>query len=150
MNDALGTIFGFLGGTIVSCTEGYRVLEHPNPKRVYPRLSEAKWFLALRWCEQLSTPAGILNYEGHLAFYNAASLRVGDEQFVPHYYRTLVFEQCLKRPLGEAFLYPCPWNVGRQTLRVIGIEIDPRFGRIALVQSIGSHPASTQTASSRL
>lgn len=137
MDYALGTIFGFLGGTIVSCSEGYRVLEHPNPKRVYCRLSEAKWFLALRWCEQLHSPAGILNYEGGLAFYNAASLRMGDEAFVPLYYRTLVFEQCLKHPLGEAFLYPCPWNVGQQTLRITGIEIDPRFGRIALVQSIG-------------
>ena len=62
---------------------------------------------------------------------------MGDEHFVPVYYRTLVFEQCLQRPLGETFLYPCPWNVGQQTLRVIGLEIDPRFGRIALVQSIG-------------
>jgi hypothetical protein len=135
MNDAVGTIFGFLGGTIVSCENGYRVLEHPNPKRVYCRLSEAKWFLALRWCEQLDRPAGILNYEGQLSFYNAASLRMGEDKFLPQYYRHQLFGECLDLPLGQSFFHTLAQDGPAQMLQVISIEIDPRFGRVALVRS---------------
>lgn len=134
MNDAVGTIFGFLGGTIVSCEEGYRALEHPNPKRVYYRLSEAKWFLALRWCEQLDTPAGILNYEGQLSFYNAASLRMGEENFLPACHRQQIFQQCLGLTLGQSFYYPLSRALTAQIVEVTGVEVDPRFGRVALIR----------------
>jgi len=134
MNETVGTIFGFLGGTIVSCAEGYRALEHPNPKRVYCRLSEAKWFLALRWCEQLDNPAGILNYEGKLSFYNAASLRLGEENFLPACHRQQIFQQCLALPLGQSFYYPLSRALMAQIVEVTGVEVDPRFGRVALVR----------------
>ncbi len=73
MGNTIGIMFGFLGGTIFTSDGGYKVLQHPNPNREYQRLSEAKWFLALRWCEQFSTPADILNYQGQLSFYNQAA-----------------------------------------------------------------------------
>ncbi|MDB9503765.1 hypothetical protein PN441_11845 [Spirulina major CS-329] len=134
MNDAVGTIFGFLGGTIVSCENGYRVLEHPNPKRVYCRLSEAKWFLALRWCEQCAQPAGILNHEAQLAFYNEASLRIGEDNFLPAYHRLALFQECLTLPLGQSFFHSLTQGSQSKIVQVIGLEIDPRFGRVALVR----------------
>lgn len=69
MSDRLGMICGFLGGTIVSVESGYKVIPHPKPDKVYQRLSDAKWFLTLRWCDNLMTPAAIINNTGELSFY---------------------------------------------------------------------------------
>ena len=77
------TMFGFLGGTIMSVDSGYKVLPHPKPDKIYPRLSDAKWFLAVRWCDTLPTPAGIINNTGELAFLNQFVLTMGEKNFIP-------------------------------------------------------------------
>ncbi|MDY7014782.1 MAG: hypothetical protein SVX43_14500 [Cyanobacteriota bacterium] len=138
MSDTIGTMFGFLGGTIVSVESGYRVLQHPNPHRVYQRLCEAKWFLALRWCEQFSSPAGILNHEGELSFYNEASLKVGSEKFLPAKHRKMIFNHCLSLEIGKASAYVIPPEDDRVAglFEVFSIEIDPRFGRVAVVRRL--------------
>ncbi|MBD2577428.1 hypothetical protein [Oscillatoria sp. FACHB-1406] len=138
MSDTIGTMFGFLGGTIVSVETGYRVLQHPNPHRVYQRLSEAKWFLALRWCEQFSHPAGILNHEGELSFYNEASLRIGSERFLPIPYRKPIFEHCLSLEVGEISTYAIPSCNGSSAaiFEVFSLDVDPRFGRVVVVQRL--------------
>ena len=64
MSDNLKVLFGFLGGTIVAVEGGYKVLQDHSPDKIYQRLSDAKWFLALRWCDHCSTPAAILNNAG--------------------------------------------------------------------------------------
>lgn len=61
MSDNLGAIFGFLGGTIVAVESGYKVFPHLKPEKIYKRLSDAKWFLALQWCDRQIAPAGIIN-----------------------------------------------------------------------------------------
>jgi hypothetical protein len=136
MSDSIGTMFGFLGGTIVSVETGYRVLQHPNPNRIYQRLSEAKWFLTVRWCEQFSSPAGILNHEGQLSFYNEASLKIGSEKFLPAKYRQAIFNQCLPLEPGETSTYaiPCRDSQSPCLVEIFCIDIDPRFGRVALVR----------------
>ncbi len=47
MSDNLKVLFGFLGGTIVAVEGGYKVLQDHSPDKIYQRLSDAKWFLAL-------------------------------------------------------------------------------------------------------
>ncbi|MDY6784279.1 MAG: hypothetical protein SW833_17320 [Cyanobacteriota bacterium] len=137
MSDTIGTMFGFLGGTIVSVETGYRVLQHPNPHRVYQRLCEAKWFLALRWCEQFSSPAGILNHEGELCFYNEASLKVGSETFLPAKHRKAIFAHCLSLEIGKASTYVIPSHHRAACIfEVFSIDIDPRFGRVAVVRRL--------------
>ncbi|MGQ4649671.1 hypothetical protein [Lyngbya aestuarii] len=138
MSDTIGTIFGFLGGTILSCDGGYQVLQHPNPNRVYQRLSEAKWFLAMRWCEQFKEPSGILNHEGQLSFYNEAALKIGGDTFLPPAQRKAIFKQCVSQQAGEIKVYSFPCSDGKSTypLEVVGIDLDPRFGRVALVRKL--------------
>ena len=138
MGNTIGIMFGFLGGTIFACEGGYKVLQHPNPNREYQRLSEAKWFLALRWCEEFLTPAGILNYQSQLSFYNQAALRVGEHNFLPLDHRQEIFNQCLSLPAGTTGNYSIFTADGRlfRTLEVMGIDIDPRYGRVAIVRSL--------------
>ncbi|GGA29732.1 hypothetical protein [Okeania sp. KiyG1] len=138
MGNTIGIMFGFLGGTIFASEGGYKVLQHPNPNREYQRLSEAKWFLALRWCEQFATPAGILNYQGQLSFYNQAALRVGEHNFLPLDHRQEIFNKCLSLPAGTTANYSIFTADGRsfRNLEVIGMDIDPRYGRVAIVRSL--------------
>ena len=137
MGNTVGIMFGFLGGTIFASDGGYKVLQHPNPNREYQRLSEAKWFLALRWCEEFTTPAGILNYQGQLSFYNQAALRIGEHNFLPLDHRQGVFNQCLSLPAGATANYSIFAEDSRSfiTLEVMGIDIDPRYGRVAIIRS---------------
>ncbi|KKD36833.1 MAG: hypothetical protein WAN66_19650 [Limnoraphis robusta] len=138
MKETFGTIFGFLGGTVIAVEGGYKVLQHPNPERIYNRLSEAKWFLAVHWCEQFLTPAGILTNEGQLSFHNTSSLEIGEEVFLPTAHRQAVFNQCLRLKPGEKICY----TIGdsdyqfNHTLEISGVEIDPRYGKVALVRSL--------------
>ena len=138
MGNTIGIMFGFLGGTIFASDGGYKVLQHPNPNREYQRLSEAKWFLALRWCEELPTPAGILNYQGQLSFYNQATLRIGEHNFLPLEKRQEIFNQCLSLPEGTTKTYSifAPDGSYFRTFDVMGIEIDPRYGRVAIVNAL--------------
>ena len=81
MNDRQQIMFGFLGGTIIAVDNGYKVFPHPKPDKIYNRLSDAKWFLAVKWCDDLSSPAGIINNTGELAFLNRVVLEIGEEKF---------------------------------------------------------------------
>ena len=131
MSDRLGTMFGFLGGTIVAVESGYKVFPHPKPEKIYHRLSDAKWFLALRWCDRLSTPAGIINNTGELSFFNQIVLEMGEEKFIPQPYRQEIFTRCLPLQPNQTVTYKLPSN---RILEIQALEIDPRYGKVALVR----------------
>ena len=135
MSDRFGTIFGFLGGTIVAVESGYKVFPHPKPDKVYNRLGDAKWFLALRWCDALATPAGIINNTGELAFINQVVLAMGEDNFIPPKYRKDIFNLCLPLKPNETTSYQLP-NCDR--LEIQALEIDPRYGKVALVKTLTS------------
>ncbi|MEO0376854.1 MAG: hypothetical protein AAF329_19985 [Cyanobacteria bacterium P01_A01_bin.17] len=136
MSNSIGLLFGFLGGSIMAVERGYKVLPHPQSERVFERLADAKWFLALRWCEQLKAPAGILNNTGQLSFHNGAALNMGDEGFIPSVYRSAIFKLCLPLKALETEFYDIPIssNTSCRSLEIQGIEIDPRYGKVALVR----------------
>lgn len=136
MSDRLGMICGFLGGTIIAVDSGYKVFPHPKPEKVYNRLSDAKWFLALKWCDSLSTSAGIINNTGELAFFNKIVLEIGEENFIPHEYRLDIFALCLPLQPNEKTIYQFPLK-SKQNLEIQGLEIDSRYGKVALVSDIG-------------
>ncbi len=123
--------FGFLGGTILSVPGGYRVLQHPRPERVFDRLGDARWFLAVQWCDHCPTPAGILNHEGAIAFHNQPALALGETQFLPPPHRLPIFQTCTTLAPGEVALYRLSptWVVD-----VLGLELDARYGRVALIR----------------
>lgn len=132
MSDSLGMICGFLGGTIVAVHAGYKVFPHPKPDKIYPRLSDAKWFLALAWCDRQTVPAGIINNTGELAFFNQIVLQMGEEQFLPQAYRLDILTQCL--PLESDRTVTCSIAAPARTLEIRPLEIDPRYGKVALVR----------------
>lgn len=125
------TMFGFLGGTIMAVESGYKVWPHPNPDKTYNRLSDAKWFLAVRWCDNLLTPAAIINNIGELAFINQFVLKMGEENFIPRQYRLDIFSQCLPLLPNEIVTYEL--KNSEQILEIRGLEIDSRYGKVALV-----------------
>ncbi|MGD1919302.1 MAG: hypothetical protein ACFCAD_10675 [Pleurocapsa sp.] len=135
MSDRLGMVCGFLGGTIIAVDSGYKVFPHPKPEKVYNRLSDAKWFLALKWCDSLSTSAGIINNTGELAFFNKIVLETGEENFIPQQYRLDIFALCLPLQPNEKTIYRFPLK-SRQDLEIQGLEIDSRYGKVALVNEI--------------
>lgn len=136
MGDRLGMVCGFLGGTIVSVQGGYKVFPHPKPDKIYNRLSDAKWFLAIRWCDGLNAPAGIINNTGELAFFNQIVLEMGEEKFIPQQDRLQVFEQCLALQPNETIRYQLSTG-DRQAkieLEIQALLIDSRYGKVALVR----------------
>ena len=135
MSDRLGMVCGFLGGTIVAVESGYKVFPHPKPDKIYNRLSDAKWFLALRWCDNFSTPAAIINHTGELAFFNQIVLEMGEEKFIPQKYRLDIFAQCLSLQPNKTVIYQPPFNHQSQ-LEIQALEIDSRYGKVALVRTI--------------
>lgn len=132
MSESLGMICGFLGGTIIAVESGYKVFPHPKPEKIYNRLSDAKWFLALRWCDLRPTAAGIVNNTGELSFFNQAVLSVGEEKFVPKKYRSEIFSLCLGLKPNETTVYQVPLE-SQPSLIVQALEIDPRYGKVALI-----------------
>lgn len=124
---------GFLGGTILSVEGGYRVLQHPRPERVFDRIADARWFLAVGFCDSCPTPAGILNHEGRLSFQNEAALRLGETAFLPLAHRKAIFATCLTLSPGEVGEYGLDSD---RALQVWGLEIDPRYGRVAIVTMV--------------
>ncbi|MGK7958453.1 MAG: hypothetical protein AB4063_24825 [Crocosphaera sp.] len=128
------TMFGFLGGTIMGVESGYKVLPHPKPDKIYTRLSDAKWFLAVRWCDILPTAAAIINNTGELAFINQLVLNMGEETFIPQQYRLEIFAQCLNLLPNETVTYKLQ-NQDR-ILEIRGIEIDARYGKVALIKEL--------------
>ncbi|MEO0644589.1 MAG: hypothetical protein AAFZ17_00310 [Cyanobacteria bacterium J06650_10] len=133
MNTSIELICGFLGGTILSVDKGYRVLQHPNAERVFSRIAEARWFLAVNWCEQCSMPAGILTHEGQISSFNEAVLDIGETAFLPLEHRKAIFNTCLTLSSGESATYQLFAN---EAVEVLGVEVDPRYGKVALVKAI--------------
>ena len=139
MSDRLGMVCGFLGGTIVGVEGGYRVFPHPQPEKIYRRLSDAKWFLALRWCDSWDAPAGIINNTGELAFFNQTVLEIGEEKFIPQPNRLQVFEQCLPLQPNETISYRLPFDDCSSLaldLEIQSLLIDARYGKVALVRQL--------------
>jgi hypothetical protein len=136
MSDRLGMVCGFLGGTIVAVDSGYKIFPHPKPEKIYNRLSDAKWFLALQWCDRLATPAGIINNTGELAFFNHPVLTMGEENFIPHQYRLEIFARCLALQPNETVTYDLSLTSSSRTLEIQGLEIDSRYGKVALVSEL--------------
>ncbi len=135
MNDNLKVLFGFLGGTIVAVEGGYKVLQHHSPDKIYQRLSDAKWFLALRWCDRCDTPAAILNNTGQLSFYNQPALQIGENIFIPIEYRQAIFNKCLEIKPGETVNYSITGEDSIRVMEIQSVEIDPRYGKVALVRA---------------
>lgn len=137
MNDRLSMVCGFLGGTIIAVAGGYKVFPHPQTDKIYNRLSDAKWFLALNWCDRLNTPAAIINNTGELAFINQLVLEMGEDNFIPRQYRQEVFSLCLPLLPHEKVSYLIPNrdlpNAVRQ-LEIQALLIDARYGKVALVK----------------
>ena len=132
MSDRIGTVFGFLGGTIIAVESGYKVLPHPKPDKIYNRLSDAKWFLAVRWCDSFSTPAGIINNTGELSFFNQIVLEIGEENFIPQKYRGEIFARCLPLKPNETVTYSI--TSPDRVLEIRALSIDSRYGKVALVR----------------
>ncbi|MEL6438615.1 MAG: hypothetical protein AAFQ80_05085 [Cyanobacteria bacterium J06621_8] len=135
MSDRVGMICGFLGGTIVAVESGYKVFPHPKSDKIYQRLSEAKWFLALSWCDSLSTPAGIINNTGQLSFINHLVLKIGEQKFIPQQYRLDVFDLCMSLKPNEITSYQFPVH-SQRSLEIQALEIDARYGKVALVREV--------------
>jgi hypothetical protein len=136
MSDRLGMVCGFLEGTIVAVGSGYKVFPHPKPDKIYHRLSDAKWFLALQWCDRLTTPASIVNNTGELAFFNQVVLRMGEENFLPKQYRLEIFALCLSLQPNETVIYELSSSENIRTIEIQGIEIDSRYGKVALIKEL--------------
>ena len=134
MSDQLGMICGFLGGTIIAIESGYKVFPHPKEEKIYKRLSDAKWFLTLRWCDNLSTPAGIITNTGELSFINRIVLEMGEEKFIPRKYRQEIFAQCLQLQPDETVTYSIP--SGDRVVEIRALNIDYRYGKVALVREL--------------
>lgn len=135
MSDRLGMVCGFLGGTIVAVESGYKVFPHPKLDKVYNRLSDAKWFLAITWCDNHSTSAGIINNTGKLSFSNQIVLEIGEENFIAQQYRLDIFTQCLPLQPNEMIFYELSHG-DRTKLEIQALEIDARYGKVALVRQI--------------
>jgi hypothetical protein len=128
---------GFLGGTILSVAGGYRVLQHPRPERVFDRIADARWFLAVDWCDRCPQPAAILTHDGQLSFQNQAVMALGETTFLPLDQRSAVFNAGRSLAVGE--ITTCTIQVGDQPyeVQVMGLEIDPRYGKVVIVQALG-------------
>ncbi|NCJ08273.1 hypothetical protein GS597_17520 [Synechococcales cyanobacterium C] len=137
MSQSIDVACGFLGGTIFSVEGGYRVLQHPRPERRFDRIADARWFLAVTWCDRSDTPAGILTHDGQLSFQNQAALALGEIRFLPLEHRRAVFDCSLTLSHWEAGHYPIPHRPHQpgHALEILGIEIDPRYGRVALIKA---------------
>ncbi|MEM6452149.1 MAG: hypothetical protein AAF703_17780 [Cyanobacteria bacterium P01_D01_bin.105] len=137
MSQSIDIAIAFLGGTIISVKGGYRVLQHPKKEHVFNRLADARWFLAIQWCDRFPVPAGILNHDGQLTFQNRAVLAVGETLFLPLSMRKGIFNGCLTLAPGECATYTVnnADPADDHQIDVMGIEIDPRYGKVALVKT---------------
>ena len=137
MGHSINVAVGFLAGTIISVDGGYRVLQHPKKDRIFKRLADARWFLAVHWCDQYPTPAGILTHDGQVTFQNHAALAMGDTLFLPLQYRKDIFRQCLTLAPGQMLPYTIEDKdkVSGTSLEIMGLDVDPRYGRIALIKT---------------
>jgi len=142
MDPSVNVACGFLGGTIFSTEGGYRVLQHPRPERVFKRIADARWFLAVNFCDGCGLPAGILNHEGVLSFQNEAALDIGETNFLPPAHRQAIFGACRVLAPGESAEYSISSDDRpSSTLQIWGLDVDPRYGRVAIVRTI-AEPAA--------
>ena len=137
MNHFIDVAVAFLGGTIISVKGGYRVLQHPKKGHIFNRLADARWFLAVHWCDQFPTPAGILTHDGQVTFQNHAALAYGDTMFLTIKSRQAIFNHCLTLTPGEVATYTIEDSsqADKHEVEIMGLDIDPRYGRIALVKT---------------
>ncbi|MGR3275227.1 hypothetical protein ACSYAD_08965 [Acaryochloris marina NIES-2412] len=151
MTHTINTIFGFLGGTILAVEGGYKVLPQTASARIFGRLADAKWFLALQWCDKWSTPAGILTNVSQIPFHNEQALTLGADVFIPLDYRSAIFKLCLPlAPLETArYNLPVEYSTACRTLEIQGIEIDPRYGKVALVRECSGKGSAVAVAEGR-
>jgi len=142
MTFSTSVICGFLGGTIFSVEGGYRVLQHPRPDRVFERIADARWFLAVNWCDRCPSSAGILTHDGTLSFENQATQVVGETEFLPLEERSNVFRTGLTAKPGKPAIYTIRKFSDRHNhqIKIMPLEIDPRYGKIALVQALNLDP----------
>lgn len=144
MDSSINVACGFLGGTILSTEGGYRVLQHPRPERVFKRIADARWFLAVNFCDGCPLPAGILNHEGTLSFQNEAALTLGETAFLPLEHRKAIFTACLTLSPGESTTYSLSGSEpSKHALQIWGLEVDPRYGRVAIVRSLDATTSNT-------
>lgn len=137
MSQPITVACGFLGGTILSVTGGYRVLEHPRADKVFARISEARWFLAVQWCDRHNKPAVILTHDGQFSFQNQAVLLDGAGFLLP-IERANIFHYARQLPLGKIAIYHLNPTGDRpaQQMELMALEIDPRYGRVILVRQL--------------
>lgn len=137
MSQSINIACAFLGGTILSVEGGYRVLQHPKADHIFSRIADARWFLAVYWCDQYPTPAGILTHDGQVTFQNHAALAMGETLFLPLSCRKAVFNHCLCLRPGEFTSYTINHTsqTEPQQIEVTGLDIDPRYGRVALIRT---------------
>jgi len=122
------------------------VLQHPRPERVFKRIADARWFLVVNFCDACPLPAGILNHEGTLSFQNEAALEIGETTFLPLEHRKAIFNACLTLSPGESTSYVIPaGDRPHQHLQSWGLEVDPRYGRVAIVRSLESLASQSMT-----
>ena len=136
MTDSLNVLFGFLGGSIMSVEEGYKVLPNHPSERIFTRLADAKWFLALQWCEQSTTPAAILNNTAQFSFQNEFALNLALNTLIPEAQRAEIFQRSLPltpRETTTVTLNP-DQDRDRRLLEIQSVEIDPRYGKVALLR----------------
>ena len=135
MDSSISVVCGFLGGTILAVEGGYRVLQHPRPERLFNRIADARWFLAVRWCDLYPAPAAILTHHEQFSFQNQAVLEMGETAFVPPNQRQAIFNAALTLKIGESIIQTIQTSDARNhhQVEVLSIEIDPRYGKVALV-----------------
>jgi hypothetical protein len=104
-------------------------------------LSDAKWFLALRWCDNLATPAAIITNTGEFSFYNKIVLEMGEENFIPQQYRTEIFAQCLHLQPDETVTYSI--TSPSRCLEIRALQIDARYAKVALVRELEQVASTT-------
>ena len=135
----MSVMCGFLGGTIFSVEGGYQVLQHPRPEKVFDRIADARWFLAVDWCDRCAAPAAILTHDGQVSFENPATRAVGETEFLPLEDRANIFHTGLTAKSGKPAIYtvrkPDPDHNHR--VKIVVLAIDPRYGKVALVQALG-------------
>lgn len=138
MSSPISVACGFLGGTIFSVEGGYRVLQHPRPERVFDRIADARWFLAVNWCDRCDTPAAILTHDGQLSFANQATHIVGEAEFLPFADRPSLFQAALSAKPGQFAGFTVHKSDDRRShqVKITSLEIDPRYGPVAIVQAV--------------
>ena len=72
-----------------------------------------------------------------LSFQNEAALNVGETNFLPPAHRSAIFDACRWLSPGESTDYALSTrDRAEPTLQIWGLEVDPRYGRVAIVRAM--------------